>query len=388
MDGYIKGTGITYGNLRRLCGEVSSDTGIQAEYIEKDFYVTRFLRRLAEAEPRLIFKGGTSLSKCHKAINRFSEDIDINLAGGPTGPSEASKRNFKNLVRKTGEEDLGLVLENPDEIRSKRKFNRYVFSYDSCLAGGGKETLVIETAMQAPSFPNASKTAGSYLGDFLIRRGAVLSLADVDLVPFEVTAQSLERTFIDKTFAVADYYMAGKSYKLSRHIYDLYRILPHITINDELRGLVQEIRKLRRDGYQCFSAADGVDILKIFREIKETEYYREDYEKVTVANFYPGENLDYDAAAAIFDVLTGLFNKPGGGPAKKPCEPGPPAAPAVQAASAGPPASLKLEAPSIPAPSGTEKDEGQDGPGAAEAAGKKAEEPRAEQGGGAGGQEL
>ena len=45
--------------------------------IEKDYYVTMFLEALAKRVPNLLFKGGTSLSKCHKIINRFSEDFDI-----------------------------------------------------------------------------------------------------------------------------------------------------------------------------------------------------------------------------------------------------------------------------------------------------------------------
>ena len=47
--------------------------------IEKDYYVTIFLDALVKRVPNLIFKGGTSLSKCHKVINRFSEDIDLTL---------------------------------------------------------------------------------------------------------------------------------------------------------------------------------------------------------------------------------------------------------------------------------------------------------------------
>ena len=47
--------------------------------IEKDYYVTLVLRELAKQVPNLLFKGGTSLSKCYKIIDRFSEDIDITL---------------------------------------------------------------------------------------------------------------------------------------------------------------------------------------------------------------------------------------------------------------------------------------------------------------------
>ena len=46
---------------------------------EKDYYVTMILRELSERQEFIVFKGGTSLSKCHKAIKRFSEDIDITI---------------------------------------------------------------------------------------------------------------------------------------------------------------------------------------------------------------------------------------------------------------------------------------------------------------------
>lgn len=52
-------------------------TGIMAQIIEKDYYVTMILRLLADRLSYIVFKGGTSLSKCHKAIKRFSEDIDL-----------------------------------------------------------------------------------------------------------------------------------------------------------------------------------------------------------------------------------------------------------------------------------------------------------------------
>ena len=46
-------------------------TGIMAQAIEKDYYVTMLLRLLSEKMPYIVFKGGTSLSKCHKVIKRF-----------------------------------------------------------------------------------------------------------------------------------------------------------------------------------------------------------------------------------------------------------------------------------------------------------------------------
>ena len=50
-------------------------------YVEKDFWVCLVLgvvfNRLPKGHPRLLFKGGTSLSKAFGLIARFSEDIDL-----------------------------------------------------------------------------------------------------------------------------------------------------------------------------------------------------------------------------------------------------------------------------------------------------------------------
>lgn len=60
--------------------------------IEKDYYVTMILKQLAKAKLKCVFKGGTSLSKCHHVIDRFSEDIDITFS------DRLTPRNVKNLI--------------------------------------------------------------------------------------------------------------------------------------------------------------------------------------------------------------------------------------------------------------------------------------------------
>lgn len=46
---------------------------INPTIIEKDYYVTILLQKNKDSIPGVLFKGGTSLSKCFKAIDRFSK---------------------------------------------------------------------------------------------------------------------------------------------------------------------------------------------------------------------------------------------------------------------------------------------------------------------------
>jgi predicted nucleotidyltransferase component of viral defense system len=71
---------------KRQRGELFQDTAEEADIdkiiIEKDFWVCWVLQNLYVIDTwrdRLLFKGGTSLSKAFKLIDRFSEDIDLVL---------------------------------------------------------------------------------------------------------------------------------------------------------------------------------------------------------------------------------------------------------------------------------------------------------------------
>ena len=74
---------------------VSNELGVPISIVEKDYYVTMILKQLALKEPGCVFKGGTSLSKCHHAINRFSEDIDITFSDKL---SQGERQKLKNQV--------------------------------------------------------------------------------------------------------------------------------------------------------------------------------------------------------------------------------------------------------------------------------------------------
>ena len=60
-----------------VIAQTAHKLGMPEAIVEKDYYVTVLLKELAMRLPYIVFKGGTSLSKAHKVIKRFSEDIDL-----------------------------------------------------------------------------------------------------------------------------------------------------------------------------------------------------------------------------------------------------------------------------------------------------------------------
>jgi len=91
---------------KALITEVEYVTGVTAKAIEKDWWVTLVLRALFQSAfaKHIVFKGGTSLSKCWKLINRFSEDIDIAFASEAFGIKyeKAPSKNYVDNLKRAG----------------------------------------------------------------------------------------------------------------------------------------------------------------------------------------------------------------------------------------------------------------------------------------------
>ena len=81
----------------------ANELAIPTNIIEKDYYVTIVLKSLSEKLKDMVFKGGTSLTKCYQLLDRFSEDIDISYTAESGIPGEARKRQLKRAVVATME---------------------------------------------------------------------------------------------------------------------------------------------------------------------------------------------------------------------------------------------------------------------------------------------
>ena len=260
--------------------------------VEKDYYVTMILRKLSEDQGFVVFKGGTSLSKCHKVIKRFSEDIDITI---DSKLSQGQRKKLKASIKKIAAE-LGLSIPNIDETRSRRSYNRYVLEYQSVLPkpdDAVQTAVLMETSFAEVSFPTVVLPVHNYIGDMMIEE-APEELENFYLNSFDMKVQGLDRTLADKIFAICDYYMQGKVKKHSRHIYDIYKLLQIVPQTEEFKTLVREVRDVRAMTNICPSAEPGVNVPQMLDFLVKNEIYKEDYENITSRILE--ENVSYDTA--------------------------------------------------------------------------------------------
>lgn len=278
---------------------------IDTALVEKDYYVTLMLRELVSRVPGLLFKGGTSLSKCYGIIDRFSEDIDLTLEDNCRSQRY---RKMMKLEIVDACKALGLRLLNLDDTGSKKNYNCYEIEYPiHHFSSGIKPLLLVETTYTTSAYPSEIRLATSMLYNYLKETGNETAIEKYELIPFDIRVQSLERTLVDKVFALCDYVISGRTERNSRHIYDLSRLLTRVKPDDTLRELVIETRLDRRGHPACLSAAEGVNVQKLLSDIVGSGVYRDDYETVTSMMLY--RHLPYDEAIKAVETIieSGVF---------------------------------------------------------------------------------
>ena len=265
-----------------LIRAASKHYGIPAAQVERDYFVTLFLRRASEKIPGLLFKGGLCLSKCNKAIDRLSEDVDLTLDADHF--TQAPKREANKAIVAIADK-LGFVIADREAVekRSFGDYNAYTLIYPTAFPTEGiRPEICVKMTFLQKSYPDSLSAADSYIGEYLREIGQREVAEQYDLRDFPIRVQTLKRTFVDKVFALCDYYMSGQADGNSKHIYDLYRLLSRVDVNElTLRLFVEKVRRERKKSRGALSAQDGVRVSALLGEIAGSEFYRKDYERVT-----------------------------------------------------------------------------------------------------------
>lgn len=271
----------------------SEKLNVSEDIVEKDYYVTLILQKLAVIDYPVVFKGGTSLSKAYKLIDRFSEDIDVTFT---EHLGEARRKKLKYNILKPIADELGLEIKNFDSTQSDRDLNHYDFYYESVVGDRVSNPISayvkLEVALRSYAFPTDKQMIGNYLLDALGKEEPEL-IQKYGLEEFPMRVQALERTLIDKIFAVCDYYLQDKPRRNARHLYDIYKLASRVEINDAFMKLVEEVRDHRITlGTDVAPAAPrDVDILDLASRICKEDFYKDDYRDTTIKLI--SDNLDY-----------------------------------------------------------------------------------------------
>lgn len=208
--------------------------GISPLFIEKDYWICRSLRLMAEGdtENRTVFKGGTSLSKAYGIGNRFSEDVDVAIAEAWT----LSGNQLKNLIRTTAHrmtEGLEEIVI-PGKTSKGSHYHKAYYRYPQVLGAQSAASInpgqiLVEINSFANPYPYQRLTIESFITTFLRQSGNADLINECDMQPFAIAVLDKRRTATEKLVSLmrcslADDYLTQLSAKI-RHFYDLHYLL-------------------------------------------------------------------------------------------------------------------------------------------------------------------
>ena len=275
-----------------IIATASHTPGLQNHQIEKDYYVSLFLKKISKLENNVEigFKSGTSRSKCYDVINRFSEDIDLTIKFPHAKAGRGLRKRLKENIITTIDQ-LGMKFLNPDEVQSDRDFNHYEIEFERLFESTPEMIphIKIETIAVYKPYPCLKKQVSNYITKYLLELEEGPDLVKTyDLETFEMNIQSIDRTFIDKLFALCDYHLEQTYERYSRHIYDIHMIWNSKLLNKEVvRGIMDDVISDRqRLSIRNLSSRPGTRPKDLLQEIIDKKVFERDYMDITSGFIY------------------------------------------------------------------------------------------------------
>ena len=265
-----------------IISNASRHLNVAESFIEKDYYAITILKELFKRDDKFVFKGGTSLSVCQHVINRFSEDIDVSYVD--ENITQGNRRRIKQIFFDSIEA-ASLSVSNPDNIRSRRIFNRYLCPYSSNWNANG-DKVIVEWSTITPSFPIEEKEAQTIIGKYLQEIGRNDLVEKYELQSFKVKTITKERTLVDKIFAICDYHICKKLDRQSRHIYDIYKLSSLVKLDGSFIELFKKVKEYREKLETCYSAKEGKKVSTLLMELIKENTYQKDYKEKTYNLLY------------------------------------------------------------------------------------------------------
>jgi hypothetical protein len=222
------------GDFQALIALAGKKFEIADVLIEKDYWVTRALKNLSSSEfvDKVVFKGGTSLSKAHKIIHRFSEDIDLAVIVNPAMNGNQVKRLLEKVEKECSK---GFLEKGTDPRVSKgSKYRKTVWEFPKVQLNGeygdaGEHILLEVNSFTIPE-PHEDMSLNSLIAEYLLAESNTAVIEEFQLHSFNIPVLRAERTFVEKISALArgSYTFETEPFdilrKNIRHFYDLTKL--------------------------------------------------------------------------------------------------------------------------------------------------------------------
>ena len=228
-----------FSSLTRIVGEKKS---INPTLIEKDYWIMHCLYGLQQLDLAFEIKGGTSLSKGHRLIRRFSEDIDLRIKPPEEMGVKFGKNHDKPIHRESREKFYNWLVQTIkidgiveakrdtsfDDKKARNAGVQLCYSSDDDEIAGG---ILLEVGFDNVT-PNEPIDISSWAYDFAADKVEI-----IDNRAKNVACYHPGYTFVEKLQAISTKYRQQQKDSSSprnfmRHYYDVYCLLQSSPVLD------------------------------------------------------------------------------------------------------------------------------------------------------------
>ncbi|MEP7266143.1 MAG: nucleotidyl transferase AbiEii/AbiGii toxin family protein [Saprospiraceae bacterium] len=183
-----------------------------------------------------VFKGGTALSKCHKLIERFSEDVDLVVLNNKGESGNQLKNKLKAITEAVSEimpevEIEGITNKKGMIRKTVHQYNKQKFSG---TFGQVREQIIVEATWLGSSVPFIKAEVSCYITEMMKAANQTELIGQYAMQPFVVKVLSKERTFCEKIMSLVRFSQTAEPYgdlaNKIRHIYDINLMLKNAEI--------------------------------------------------------------------------------------------------------------------------------------------------------------
>ncbi len=293
--------------------DIAAETGIRPSFIEKDWYAVQLLARLSSFQSSkgvsLIFSGGTSLSKGHGVIRRFSEDLDFILVS-PSDISVGQRRALRQEILAHVIADSRFLVEDANVVRGdSHRFFKAPILYDIAFPDASlRPYLQLEMTFSENRIP----------ANHCVIRSIISEIANGE-PETKISCVSPVETAADKLSAltwrvlVRDRTAPNDDPTIVRHLHDLAALEPVIKeAPDEFTRISKDSLfqdRSRRGGEAIASLSDAARLGDALEKIRQDVLYRDEYEHFVMAMSYADdkERIHFDEALSSLERTISLY---------------------------------------------------------------------------------
>jgi predicted nucleotidyltransferase component of viral defense system len=275
----------------------------------------------------LVFKGGTSLSKCWDLIKRFSEDIDVAISRDFFGITRISSKNQRDKLRKSSSKYIReKLVDELDEILKQAEISDYAIELEPAESSDKDPQILNVNYLSL--FPEnkylenrikieiSCRSLREPFDPMSIRSVIAENYPNEKFADdfFTVSAVSPKRTFLEKAFLLHEALQKGRthSHRMTRHLYDLHKLMDTTFAKDALSD--ENLYKTIVEHRYIMTREKGVDYrthrptqINFVPENEVIDLWKDDYKSMQEAFIY-GQSITFEALLERMKELRNRFH--------------------------------------------------------------------------------